>query len=69
MIEIYKALRKFFDVNKVGARNIYLGTETFYRVSEQAGENFNANTIASTRRTILGLNVYIVDADEHFALS
>jgi hypothetical protein len=69
MTEIYVKLRKFFDVNKTGANNIYLGQNTWRRIKAEHGEKIDIGGIEPSRPRLLGLNVYTVDAEEHIALS
>jgi hypothetical protein len=66
LTNIYISLRKFFDTNKTGATNIYLGRESWKRVQELDNKNIVRD---GDRPTFLGLKVYIVDADNHVALS
>jgi hypothetical protein len=69
MTEIYVKLRKFFDVNKTGATNIYLGKRTWMKIQDEPTAKENIQMYAERRTTFLGLNVYIVDSEEHVELS
>jgi hypothetical protein len=69
LTNIYISLRKFFDVNRVGATNVYFGRETWRRIQADKDAQGNIQMFAEKRTTFLGLDVYIVDADNHFALS